>query len=379
MRHDLRDKVVVITGASSGIGRATALAFAEQGAHVVLAARRDDVLEQVRQECQRKGPRAIAVQCDVVEPAEVQGVADEAVNAFGRIDVWINNAGILALGKFEDTPPDIVEQVMRVNYYGTVQGCRSALRQFRVQGHGTIVNVASIASFANHAYAAAYSASKAAVRAFTEALRQELLDQPNIRISTVLPAAIDTPLFQHAANYAGRQAKALDPVYAPEEVAAAIVAMAQAPKREVIVGRAGKLMNAEFNLAPGLAAKLTAKMIERGMFQDESAGPTTGNAFEPMFEGQDVSGGWRERNRKLKAERWQRRRPQMTLGGIALLALGLGLVAGRVRGGPQRERIQGQTATDHRIDHAQEDRRYNDRHRYQYARQGYPEVYPAER
>jgi NAD(P)-dependent dehydrogenase (short-subunit alcohol dehydrogenase family) len=293
------DSAVVITGASSGIGRATALAFARAGASVALAARREQALHELAGECERLGGRALAVPTDVTDAEAVRALAARAVGRFGRIDVWVNNAAVSLFGRFEETPPDAYRRVLETNLLGYVHGARAAIPQFREQGSGMLVNVSSIVGRVGQPYTSAYVISKWAIRGLSECLRQELRDAKDIHVCTVLPASIDTPLFQHAGNYTGRAVKPMRPVYDADEVAAAIVKLAGKPKREVLVGRAGRLMSWQHTLVPGLAERTVARQVDKDHFEDAPAAPTAGNLFEPS--GADaVSGGWRARSERRR-------------------------------------------------------------------------------
>src|SRR3954447_9666541 len=207
MGRKLNGAVVVITGASSGIGREAARAFAQRGASVVVAARREDPLESLVAECERVGGQALAVPTDVTDPEAVEALARRAEERFGGIDVWVNNAGVYLAGRFEDTPPEDFKRLMDVNFYGYVHGARAALPRLRAH-HGVLINNASVDSAASFPYFSAYVASKWAVRGLSAALRQEYLDD-GVDVCTILPAAIDTPLFQHAGNYTGWEMKAI--------------------------------------------------------------------------------------------------------------------------------------------------------------------------
>jgi short-subunit dehydrogenase len=292
MTRSLDDAVVVITGASSGIGRGAALEFAKKGSNLVLAARRTDALETLAADCEKLGGRAVAVPTDVTDESQVQALADRAIESFGRIDVWVNNAAVSAFGPFEETPPDVFRRVVETNFFGYVHGARAAVRRFREQGEGVLINTASMVGKAGAAYLAAYTSTKFAILGFSESLRQELIDEPDIHVSTILPASIDTPLFQQAANYAGRAVKPLDPTYDATLVARAIVKAATTPKKEILVGDAGALVALTRRIAPRLYDRVAAKQVRTDHFSDVPAPPSRGNLFEPMPQYTGVSGGW---------------------------------------------------------------------------------------
>lgn len=289
-----RNPVVVITGASSGIGRATAYAFARCGHDLVLAARRADKLTEVETDCRAAGVRALAVPTDVTREAEVEELARRADEAFGGIDVWFNNAGVGLYGKFEDLPSDAWRRVIETNLFGYVYGAKAALRRFRAQHRGILINNASIAGRVAHPDATAYVASKYAVRGLSEGLRQELLDEPAIHVCAVLPSAIDTPFFQHAANYSGRVLRAMPPVYPASDVAEAVVDLVHRPRREVVVGGFGKIAVAQKQLMPSTMTRISGRAMHAGFFADEPHPATAGALFSPMEDPMGVSGGWRD-------------------------------------------------------------------------------------
>ena len=295
MSRKLRDSVVIITGASSGIGRATALAFARRGAWVVIAARRESALNEVATECQRSGGRAVPVTADVSDEAAVKNIARQAIENFGRIDVWFNNAGVTLFGRFEETPPDAFRRVIETNLFGYIYGARAALPYFREQGGGVLINNASYVATAGQPYTSAYVLTKFAIRGLAECLRMELRGAKNIHVCTILPASIDTSIFQQAANYTGRAVKPMWPVYPAEQVAEAIVACVENPEREVMVGNAGRMLNVLHAVAPALHDAALARRVERDHFQDSPAPSTAGNLFEPIMQETGISGGWRAR------------------------------------------------------------------------------------
>ena len=288
-------RVVVITGASSGIGRATALAFAGRGDRLVLAARRAAMLEEVARECIACGGEALVVPTDVTEEGQVEELGRRALARFGRIDVWFNNAGVAAFGRLEAIPMDVWRRLMEINLFGYVHGARVAMQQFRKQGKGVLIQNASIVGRTAKPDGTAYATSKFAIRGFSEALRQEVLDQPGIQICTVLPSVIDTPFFQHAANYSGRRVQAAPPIYTAEEVAETVVSLVAHPEAEVIVGGFGQIAAAQERLAPTLTTWFTGRSLHRGFLSDEPSGDTPGILFAPAEDGRGVDGGWREK------------------------------------------------------------------------------------
>ncbi len=330
--RDVNAPVIVITGASSGIGRATARTFARQGATVILAARREAALRDVAQECEQLGGQALPVPTDVRDEAQVQRLAGQTLDAFGRIDIWVNDAAVTMLGRFEECPPDVFENVIRTNLFGYVSGARAVLPLFRRQGYGTLINVASMVSYVSQPYASAYAISKAGIRAFTDSLRQELLDEPNIHVCMVLPAVIDTPIFQHAANYTRRAVQAMPPVYPAQSVADAIVGLVAHPRRQVFVGNSARMAVAQHTVAPNLTQRMLARMVDRQHLQDRPAPPTPGNVLAPMPEGTGVSGGWRNGGGSST---------RAAVAGLALLAVPLiGLLAwSRARTDRERGRL----------------------------------------
>lgn len=309
---------VVITGASSGIGRATAHAFARKGASLVLASRRGDALQDVVDECAALGAEAIAVVTDVSDNKQVKALAQAAIKRFGTLDVWVNNASVSAFGSLLQIPLKDFRRVLDVNMLGYVYGSRHALQAFEHTGRGAIVNVASIIGEVPQPFSVPYSMAKAAVRALGAAMRQELLlaGQKKISVSTVLPPTIDTPFFAHAANYSGRELRAMPPVYPPELVAAAIVRASVKPKPEIVVGAAGKVFVREHRRHPvAVEAQMAAQTNVGQLSPKQYAADTSGNLHTPSpSDDAAVTGGWQGAKRH-------------TLRKALLVSLALGAVA----------------------------------------------------
>jgi NAD(P)-dependent dehydrogenase (short-subunit alcohol dehydrogenase family) len=294
----MHPSVAVVTGASSGIGRATALELARRGTSVVAVARREEALKDVASACRRLGVPAFDAPADVTDEEAVRGVARAAVERFGRVDLWVNNAGVTLFARFEEAPSDLYRRVIETNLFGSVHGARAAIPVFREQGGGMLVNVASVFGAIGAPYLSAYVLSKWAIRALGECLRQELVDAPNIHVCTVLPASTDTPLFQQAANYTGWSIVPLRPIYSPERVARVVVRLPERPRREVTIGLAGRGSLLGRTLAPGLTERLTGRLVARFHFEDQPAERTDGNLHEPIAELALLDGGWRQSNRR---------------------------------------------------------------------------------
>jgi short-subunit dehydrogenase len=295
--NNLRGRVVVITGASSGFGRGAALKFAEAGANVVLAARRKGLLKEVADQCEQFGIEALALDADVSDPRQVQKLASTAAKRFGRIDVWVNDAGVATYGRFDEVPLSEHEQVIRTNLLGIVYGSYFAIREFRKRERGVLINISSFAGQVGAPYHSSYSASKFGIRGLDMAVREELRQNgdEDIHVCTVMPVSFDTPFFQHAANHSGKPVQPIPPVYDPQKVVDTIFDLALNPRDEVTVGITGKLASVGRRIAPKLVEKQMARKTQKAMAeQEETARDSSGNLFKPMSAGDDLYGGWRE-------------------------------------------------------------------------------------
>ncbi|HSH55860.1 MAG TPA: SDR family oxidoreductase [Candidatus Limnocylindrales bacterium] len=286
-------KTIVITGASSGIGAITAETLAGPETNLVLAARDNDALQSVAGLCTSRGANVLIVPTDVSRGAEVQALREQALEAFGAIDVWINNAGVAQLGSFLEISPEEFERVIDINLMGVVRGSRAALEVFMKQKHGTLINVSSILGAVPDPYESAYVTSKYAIRGFTASIRQEvrLAGLPDVHVCTVLPSTMDTPIYHSGANRSGKQPRAIPPIYPAEMVAEAIVRLIERPQPETVVGGVGKVLVTMHRLLPNFTERLLAKYINLFHFKNKQASETSGSLFHPSSN-HNVSGDW---------------------------------------------------------------------------------------
>jgi short-subunit dehydrogenase len=293
-------QVLVITGASSGIGRGAALAFAGRGATVVLAARNPQRLAEAARECNDRGGRAAAVPTDVSDETAVQALARYAVDEFGRIDARVNAAAVWSYGRFEDTPAPVFRQIVETTLFGQVHAARVVLPQFRAQGHGVLVNIASLYGKLSSPYVAPYVTAKWGLVGFSEVLGQELRDASGIAVCTILPGAVDTPIYRHAANYVGREIRPLPPVIAPERVVHAVVRAVDRPQAEITIGRVHHVGAWIHQLAPRLYDRLVGPIVKQGALRNKPARPHDGTVFAPDLRTTDaVDDGWRQQDHQL--------------------------------------------------------------------------------
>jgi short-subunit dehydrogenase len=292
-RSGLRGHVVVITGASSGIGQATAEAFARAGAQLVLAARGRDALEKVAVDCRELGAEVLVVPTDVTDSAAVAALCERALSLTGRIDVWFANVGVGAVGLFHEVPMEAHAQTVSANLVGHMNGAHAVLPVFLRQGRGTFINMISLGGFTAMPYASAYSASKFGLRGFSEALNAELVDKPNIHVCDVYPAFIDTPGLRHAANYEGRQVTAPPPVFDARKVADAVVRLARHPRRTTTVGWVTNVARIGHFFAPDLSMGIVKRVVERSLPRATPQEPTSGNLFAPPAIAGGIDGGLR--------------------------------------------------------------------------------------
>ncbi len=316
----LEDQVMVITGGTSGIGLATAKRAAARGVRVVLCSRNEPELRETVSAIEERGGKARSVVADVANQEDLERLAATAIEEFGSIDTWVNNAGVSFYGNLMEVAIEDMRRLFEVNFWGTVYGARAAVARLRGNG-GALINIGSIVSDRAIPLQGAYSASKHAVKGFTDALRMELeAERTPISVTLIKPSTIDTPYFQHAKNYMAVEPKPPAPVYAPEVVANAILRAAEHPVRDITIGGGGRLITALGTALP----RLTDFYMERAMFDsqrtDTPSEDRPGNLYVHSPEEGRERGGYSGRVMQSSAYTRAALSP-----GKALLAAGLGL------------------------------------------------------
>lgn len=276
----LDQQVIVITGASSGIGLATAAAAAQHNANLVLAARSRQTLEDIARELAGPSRRIVVVEADVADRQQVERIASTAIAQFGRIDTWVNNAGVSVYGRVDEVSVDDGRRIFDVNFWGVVHGSLAALPHLRAQG-GALINVGSEASEATIPLQVMYSATKHAVKAFTDGLRMELeVDEAPVSVTLIQPTAVDTPYPEHAGNYLDQAPKLPTPMIEPEQVAAAILDAATSPTKADRVGAMSVVNTTIAKLIPPIGEAMAKMQIGRQQ-RDEPPRSREGTLYRP--------------------------------------------------------------------------------------------------
>lgn len=287
------NKVVILTGASSGIGRATANLLAQRGARLVLAARGLEGLEAVKAECERAGVPVLAQSVDVGDAQSVRDLAAAAINRFGHFDVWINDVGVGAVGRFDEVPLEAHRRVIESNLIGHMNGAHVALTHFRNRGHGILINMVSLGAWLAAPYASAYTASKFALRGFGQSLRAELADAPDIHVCDVYPGFVDTPGVRHGANYTTHRLKPMPPLLSPHRVASEIVSLLEHPRPSVVIGSMAHVARLTSGILPELRGRVAKRFLDATLSRADPTPVTDGNLFQPS-RGHGVDGGFRK-------------------------------------------------------------------------------------
>ncbi len=281
----LLDKVVVITGASSGVGKLAAEEFIAKGAHVVLAARSESAMKEHLEHLNVDAERAICVKTDVSDWEQVNALAEKAVDQFGRIDIWVNNAAVNLYGEVEQLEIEEIRRVIDVNLMGQIHGMKAALEKFKEQHYGTLINVSSLLGKATVPLQSVYAATEHGIVGFSSALREELMTgvYKDIDLSVILLPSLDTPFFIHAKSKLGLMPKPIPPVYDPKVAVEAILDCALEPQPEVIVGVLGKVFVTASNLMPLLSERYWGtRGIKRQLTNKPKSVEGNDNLFAPM-------------------------------------------------------------------------------------------------
>jgi NAD(P)-dependent dehydrogenase (short-subunit alcohol dehydrogenase family) len=320
----INEQVIVITGASSGIGLVTAKAAARAGACVVLAARNEGDLRRAVDEIRAEGGRAVYQVTDVADAAQVAQLADTALREFGRIDSWVNNAGVAVYGRVMEVTVEDMRRQFDVNYWGQVHGSRAAVPHLARRG-GALINVASALADRAIPLQGNYCAAKHALKAFTDTLRMELEDAGiPVSVTLVKPGSIDTPLFEKSRTYLGVEPQPVPPVYAPEIVAGAILHCAQHPTRDIITGGMGKMLSVA-NDFPRVADRYMERTTFESQKTDKPAGDRPSNLYEPVAsDGGERGSNWTGRTKSTSLYTAAALHPEIT---AVTAALGVGFAA----------------------------------------------------
>jgi NAD(P)-dependent dehydrogenase (short-subunit alcohol dehydrogenase family) len=285
---------VLVTGASSGIGRATAIQLAGRGARLILVARGRESLEETAAEARAAGAEAALVRpADVTDEDAVQAAVDDAVAEFGRVDVVVHAAQVMAYGRIEDVPREVYEQVVDVALHGTAVVARVVLPLFRKQGAGHLVVVNSLLGNIATPLLGSYVAAKWGQLGLVRVLQQETRDEPGISVSAVQPGGVDTPIYVQAASWTGSTGRPPPPVYSPQRVARTVLSTLDRPRRIVQAGFLNPLITAGFRLVPGVFDVLVGPLLQRMAIADGDVPPTEGNVFESRPAGNATEGRWR--------------------------------------------------------------------------------------
>ena len=283
------DAVVVVTGASSGIGRATAALLSGEGRRVVLASRSRAALDAAAAECVGE---TLVVPTDVSKPDEVDALLDAVEARFGRVDAVVHSAAVLAYGRFTDVPAEVFDRTLEVTLGGTATVARAALRRFEAQGSGRLVVVGSLLGKIATPYMSSYVTAKWAVHGLVRCLQIEARGTPGIQVSLVSPGGVNTPVYVQAGTYAGRHGMPPPPVVSPERVARTIARRLDQPARDTDVGPANLVTVLGFRLLPGVFDLIVTPLMKAGGLQRTSVGATAGNVLEPAAAGEATRGPW---------------------------------------------------------------------------------------
>lgn len=327
----INQQVVAVVGASSGIGRDTALRFAQRGAKVVISARSQEGLATLVDEIYSYGGEAIACPADVSDFAQVQAIADKAVDRFGRLDTWVHLAATSVFATFDKITPEEFKRVIDVNLMGQVYGAMAALPYLKQEGRGALIHITSVEARRSLPYQSPYSASKHGIEGFLEALRLELQHQGyQIIVTNILPSVINTPFYNKTKTKLGVKPTGLPPYYQPSLVTDAILYAAENPTRDYIVGDVGRVLDILQKISPELVDAILLSISFDGQktkeFKSEDA---PNNLYEPISGYDRVKGDFSSRVIPSFLDSLDKN-PSLRVGAVALAAAGfLALLNGK--------------------------------------------------
>ncbi|MCY0978455.1 SDR family NAD(P)-dependent oxidoreductase [Chryseobacterium wangxinyae] len=288
-KRSLRGKTVVVTGGSSGVGRATVEAFALEGCNIVIAARGQEALDETLNLCNELEVKAIAVPTDVSKAEEVDNLVKRAILEFGRIDIWVNNAGVMASGKFEEIPMSLHEQVIKTNLFGYMHGAYSVLPVFKEQNEGILINNVSIGGFMPAPYSAVYSSTKFGIRGMMECLQGEISDFADIHIANLYPQIQRSTGNSHSAKYSGLDFKVPPFASDPRDTASKIVQLAKQPQKDLFPDFTSRALVNIYGMFPKMIIN-TASAGMRMMMKLKNGEPTSGNVLQASSEPHQIYG-----------------------------------------------------------------------------------------
>jgi NAD(P)-dependent dehydrogenase (short-subunit alcohol dehydrogenase family) len=323
----INQQVVVIVGATSGIGRAAALRFGEQGARLLVSSRSQEELAHLVDEISSRGGHALSFAADTSVYEEVQEIARIAANSFGRIDTWVHSAAVMMYAPFSETTPQEFKRVIEVNLLGQVYGAMTALPHLKREGRGALILLSSVEARRSLPYQSAYAASKHGMIGFIDSLRSELEEAGlPINVTNIMPSGINTPLYEKALTRLGVQPQPVPPIYDPELVADAILFAAENPARAITIGGAGKALALTERLSPRLADAIVERIAFTGQKTDiPKSEHAPNNLFEHLPGHDQVHGPYDEQTRSTSIYTWLRTRPafawMVTGAAVAMVAL----------------------------------------------------------
>jgi len=320
-----RDRVVVVTGASAGVGRAVARAFGQQGAKVGLVARTREALEDASREIEAAGGEALVLPLDVADAAAVEAAADQLVQRWGRIDVWVNDAMVSVFSPVKEMEPGEYRRVTEVDYLGFVHGTRTALKHMLPRDEGHVIQIGSALAYRSIPLQSAYCASKAATRAFTDSLRSELIhDGSHVRLSMAHLPAVNTPQFDVVRSRLPNHPQPVPPIYQPEVIARAVLWVADHPIRELWVGWSTVKAILGQRVIPGLLDRYLAKVAYSGQQTGEPVSPGRPDDVDrPLPGDRGAHGDFDARARTFSPELWLRIHRSWVAGALAAVAAGV--------------------------------------------------------